>query len=310
MIKHSVIINCYNQKNFIKEALDSLLNEETKPFEIIIGDDCSYDGTQAVLQAYQKKYPEIIRLFLHKNNLGIFGNLNEICKHAKGDMVHLLAGDDWFKPGFLNAVNREINTLALDPKISSFIILPTVVMYYQDGSEVRLSNSQKDLSGFSPTGLALRGILKWRLTCISRALYDKWPNFEHDATILGPWTDRVHYVLLSQHIEALYPLKDDGAVYRVGVGVASKTSTQQLNESYLYALERLKEHYLQKKLLLPLKDLIYLDFLIACHSAKIKPNIKKYIKYYSAAIKVCFISTKDLRHVLKEIYRDIRDLCS
>ena len=59
----SVCVRTYNQERFVSEALDSVLMQKTSfPFEIIVSDDCSKDGTRDVLREYQTKYPDRIRL--------------------------------------------------------------------------------------------------------------------------------------------------------------------------------------------------------------------------------------------------------
>lgn len=307
MIKHSIVMICYNQQEYIKKALDSILDEPIKPYEIIIGDDCSSDGTRDILVEYQRAYPEIIKLHLNEKNLGIFGNLNLVCQNVTGDMIHFLAGDDWFKPGFLASINQAVEIKGLKPDVSAFILLPAVVFYFPDGTESRICNSHRDLDRFSPVGLVLRDMLKWRLVGISRALFNHWPKFEHDANTIGPWADRVHHMLLAQHIDAQYLMGSDGAVYRVGVGVASKAGNRFLKVSYLRALLRIKEHWISQTLVLPPRDHRYLEFLIACYKARVSPGFGRYSQYLFNAILVSIFSIADIRLVLKEFYTDLRD---
>lgn len=308
MIKHSIIINCYNQEVYIKKALDSLLNEQTKPFEIIIGDDCSQDNTQKILNEYKSTYPNIIKLIFHKENLGIFSNLNEILKFATGDMIHFLAGDDWFAPGFLESVNKTIETNKLDPKHQSFILLPKVVLHHPDGMEVRVQNSLKDLETYSPTGMALRGITKWRLVCISQNLFSKFPLFEKDANILGPWTDRVQFVLLSQYIDSQYLMWSDGAIYRTGIGISSKVDKKLLQNSYLLSLERIYFHHKNHNLVLNSRDILYLKFIISCYKMRHNFSLLNFYSYLVNTFMLLINSANDIRFVCKEFYTDLRKL--
>lgn len=67
--KVSVVCITYNQECYIKDALNSFLQQKTNfPFEIIIHDDASFDSTSNILKFYQKKYPEIIKLILKTEN--------------------------------------------------------------------------------------------------------------------------------------------------------------------------------------------------------------------------------------------------
>jgi glycosyltransferase involved in cell wall biosynthesis len=56
----SVILTSYNQKAFLTEAIQSALDQTLAPFEIIIADDCSTDGSQELIQGYVNRYPGII----------------------------------------------------------------------------------------------------------------------------------------------------------------------------------------------------------------------------------------------------------
>lgn len=73
----SVVVLTYNQAVYIGRAMDGILSQKTDfPFEILVGDDASTDGTGEILQEYAKKYPGRIRLFLWEENLGASRNIN------------------------------------------------------------------------------------------------------------------------------------------------------------------------------------------------------------------------------------------
>ena len=56
---------CYNHAEYIAQTLDSFLEQETDfPFEIIISDDASTDGSADIIRSYAEKYPDIIRPML------------------------------------------------------------------------------------------------------------------------------------------------------------------------------------------------------------------------------------------------------
>ncbi len=93
----SVIVPTYNHEKYIRKALDSILMQEV-PFlyEILIGDDASCDETQDILHEYQERYPDKIRLFLHKENIGATRNSYELLTNAKGRYLATLEGDDYW----------------------------------------------------------------------------------------------------------------------------------------------------------------------------------------------------------------------
>ena len=58
--KVSVIIPAYNAQDFIAKCLDSMVNQTIDSYEVLVINDGSSDNTQAVVEAYQEKYPDII----------------------------------------------------------------------------------------------------------------------------------------------------------------------------------------------------------------------------------------------------------
>lgn len=101
----SVCVQTYQHAPYIRECLNSILMQKTDfDFEILLGEDESADGTREICIEYAEKYPDKIRLFLHKreNVIKISGsptgrfnflyNLNE----AKGKYIALLEGDDYW----------------------------------------------------------------------------------------------------------------------------------------------------------------------------------------------------------------------
>lgn len=96
----SVVVLTYNQAVYIGRAMDGILSQKTDfPFEILVGDDASTDGTGEILQEYAKKYPGRIRLFLREENLGASRNIYELLCAARGTYIATCEGDDyWISP--------------------------------------------------------------------------------------------------------------------------------------------------------------------------------------------------------------------
>ncbi len=101
----SICVQTYQHGSFIKECLDGLLFQKTTfPFEILLGEDDSKDGTRKICIEYAEKFPDKIRLFLHhrENNIKINGNptgrFNFIynLNNARGKYIALCEGDDYW----------------------------------------------------------------------------------------------------------------------------------------------------------------------------------------------------------------------
>lgn len=106
-IMFSVEVTTYNQKEFIAQTLDSILNQKHNyRYEILIGDDCSSDGTQEIIKQYHKKFPDIIKPVYNKKNIGAMKNYYCTVMRAKGKYLMECAGDDYWLPG---KVQKQIN---------------------------------------------------------------------------------------------------------------------------------------------------------------------------------------------------------
>jgi glycosyltransferase involved in cell wall biosynthesis len=87
----------FNHAEFIRKALDSALMQRASfDYEIVIGDDCSTDGTIDILRKYQQRCPEKIKLLLRDRNIGMGKNLNQTLRACTGDYVAILEGDDYW----------------------------------------------------------------------------------------------------------------------------------------------------------------------------------------------------------------------
>ncbi|MBC6976855.1 glycosyltransferase [Streptococcus cristatus] len=99
-MKVSIICTNYNKGDWVREAIDSFLNQKTNfDFEIIIIDDASTDHSYEIIQEYQNKFPEKVRTFRNEVNLGITKTWKKICREAKGQYIARCDSDDfWVDP--------------------------------------------------------------------------------------------------------------------------------------------------------------------------------------------------------------------
>lgn len=114
-IKVSVCVATYNQENYIRDCLESIVNQSTNfNFEVIVSDDCSTDRTAEIIQEYADKYP-FIRPILRRVNVGAGANYFDVHNLAIGEYVSHCDGDDLFLPGKLQ---KQADLLDEKPFIS------------------------------------------------------------------------------------------------------------------------------------------------------------------------------------------------
>ena len=96
-MKVSIICTNYNKGDWVREAIDSFLNQKTNfGFEIIIIDDASTDHSYEIIQEYQNKFPEKVRTFRNEVNLGITRTWKKVCQEAKGQYIARCDSDDFW----------------------------------------------------------------------------------------------------------------------------------------------------------------------------------------------------------------------
>lgn len=114
----SVCIRTHNQERFIREAFDGVLRQHTTfPFEIIISDDASTDGTVAILQEYQNRYPNMVRLLLQDANIGGPENLRCVIEASKAKYVTCLDGDDYYTDDY--KLQKQVDVLEAHPEYAA-----------------------------------------------------------------------------------------------------------------------------------------------------------------------------------------------
>ncbi len=121
-MKLSVRLITYNHAPFIAQAIEGVLMQQTNfDFEIVIGEDGSNDGTREIVQQYQAKYPDKIRLLLNdrKNVIYIDGkptgrwNFMNTLRQCRGQYIALLDGDDyWTSP---HKLQKQVDLLDQNP---------------------------------------------------------------------------------------------------------------------------------------------------------------------------------------------------
>ena len=96
-IKVSVCCFTYNHAPYLSKALDSVLSQKTNfRYEIIIGDDCSTDGSQDIINAYAIKFPDLIKTIYQPVNSRGKKNFSDVYKSAEGQYVIALETDDYW----------------------------------------------------------------------------------------------------------------------------------------------------------------------------------------------------------------------
>lgn len=97
IIKVSVVMCTYNGEKYLREQIDSILNQTYPIYEIIIQDDCSTDNTWQIIQDYAKNY-SIIKVYRNKTRINVYLNFFSAFHKANGDWIAVSDQDDVWLP--------------------------------------------------------------------------------------------------------------------------------------------------------------------------------------------------------------------
>lgn len=195
----SVVMPVFNVEQYVKGAIESILNQSYKNFEFIIVDDCSTDSTVDVMARFKKKDKRIV-LIRNRKNEGVTKSLNKALKIAKGKYIIRMDADDWSYP---DRFESQIKLMEDHPEV--------VV----SGSNIEVCNSQ----------LQTRYVRKYHQSdsTIRKHLF-RYSPFAHPATI---W--RAEVLKSERYNEKIRICQDYELYFRVG----TKGKFMNLNKTLL-----------------------------------------------------------------------------
>jgi glycosyltransferase involved in cell wall biosynthesis len=235
----SVWLITYNHELYIAEALESVLRQQTSfAVEIVIGEDCSTDGTRAIVEAYKARYPDRITLFLAEQNMGMVPILRPTHALCRGKYVAMLDGDDyWTDPLKLQ---KQVDQLERTPgarfNAHKVNILHASSNKLREAPEPRWTGRPGELR---LEDFIRHGISVHTLSVVFRNDFGTLPAWYYDL----PYPDAaLLFMLLGQGGTAYY-LPDNMGVYRVHRAGWFSSLTPQRRFAYgIDFLEKIREH--------------------------------------------------------------------
>ncbi|PRY64255.1 glycosyltransferase involved in cell wall biosynthesis [Vreelandella songnenensis] len=171
----SVICATYNHANYIEDAINGIIAQKTDfPFELIIHDDASTDGTQEIIKHYAEKYPELIRpIFQEVNQYSKNKKPMDICLPlTKGKYVAICEGDDyWTDPNKLKVQFEYME------KNAECVITHHNAFVFKDKEIVRDSKLPEHMiKSFSRNELLRNNCFVLTLSMMFRKVFNKFPK--------------------------------------------------------------------------------------------------------------------------------------
>ena len=111
----SVCCITYNHAKFVRKAIDSMLAQNTTfDVEIVIGEDCSTDGTKDIVNDYKKTYPNKVRIIDSESNVGMMRNFSRTLNACEGKYIAILEGDDFWTDN--SKLQKQVEFLEKNPE--------------------------------------------------------------------------------------------------------------------------------------------------------------------------------------------------
>ena len=109
-MKIDILMATYNGEKYLKEQIDSILNQTAQDFRLLISDDCSQDGTRQILQEYVEKDNRVV-VFLQTKNLGVVRNFEYLMEKVENEYFMFSDQDDvWQKDKIQKSIDQMVKT--------------------------------------------------------------------------------------------------------------------------------------------------------------------------------------------------------
>lgn len=163
----SVVIPAYNRAHTLPRALDSALAQTLPAQEVIVVDDGSQDGTEALIRQH---YPQV--RYLHQSNGGVSRARNRGIDAARGDWIALLDSDDSWLPTKLAA---QCATLRENPKVR---LCHTEEIWIRHGRRVNQMNKHAKSGGAIFRACLPRCVISPSASILHQSLFEEFGNFD------------------------------------------------------------------------------------------------------------------------------------
>ena len=199
--KVSIHIISYNQRDYIREAVESALAQDYPNLEVVIADDASTDGTAEILAQYQADHPGRVVAVLGEENVGITRNSNRGLAACTGELIAFMGGDDVLLPGKIAA---QVSWFADDPR--RVLCGHQVETFYEDGSRPSHPLTSHLLDGTGAEPLIRHGPFGATSVMIRR---NRIPSYGFDETLSIVsdqmlWVDVVREDGIMSHVPGTY----------------------------------------------------------------------------------------------------------
>ena len=277
-----VIMVTYNQHNYIKQAIESVLSQKTTfPFRLIISDDFSTDGTGKICQSYYEKYPQKIIYNSNEYNIGLVKNYDRAFKFSNSKYISILEGDDYWTDPLKLQKQFDI----LQSKRNVGLVHCNYQILEKDKLRLAYPKGSKQYQGQCYHQLFLRNAIGPLTVSFRRELFLKYVDFNYFIENEFSFIDYPIWLEIAAHSD-LYYLPDPVAVYRINSGSISHPETFIKREKFSETGFKIKKYFYNKYPIegISLEDIVSFNYYKLILAA-IKFDEYEKAKYYSKFVK-------------------------
>jgi glycosyltransferase involved in cell wall biosynthesis len=136
-VRLSVIVANFNNAAYIRDCLDSILNQTYKDLEIIVHDDCSTDSSPDMIREYQENYQEIVKGIFSPVNNGVAQTRHEAILEASGEYITTLDSDDYYYDNQKLEKEMELVLKYKEKTGKDILAFSNIVMVKEDKTLIR-----------------------------------------------------------------------------------------------------------------------------------------------------------------------------
>jgi glycosyltransferase involved in cell wall biosynthesis len=229
----------YNHGHYIRRAIESVLEQKTDfNYELVIGEDCSTDGTREIVAEFQSRYPERIRATLYPTNMGAYYNGTQtLLACRKAEYVAFLDGDDYWTS--VDKLQKQVDYLDRHPECSLCFHKASVDRDGQVSEHPRKRITGAD-GQFSFDDIILENFIDASTVLFQSVLLRDYPPKWLGKMPIGDWP---LWILCAQAGKLGY-IAENMATYRIHSGGAwSKKTTTRQAKNILYAAKFFRKQF-------------------------------------------------------------------
>jgi glycosyltransferase involved in cell wall biosynthesis len=238
----SIVINCYNGEKYLRQSIESILDQSYQNLELIFWDNHSTDQSKNIIESYDDKR---IKYFFSKNHTTLYQARNLALKKCKGDFICFLDADDYF---IKNKIAKQLLYFN-NQKVG--VIYSNYYRYYEDINKRKLLTNKLLPSGNLTQYILEESQISFMTVMIRKKSLDSLEsNFDRKYSIIGDY-DLLYR--LSLNWDFCY-IEEPLAVYRIHKDNFSKNSILFIDElkdwyNKNYKFFKNKKNYIYKKII-------------------------------------------------------------